>query len=603
MKDAYINRKYVIMALIVLASLVLIIKLFRIQIIEDSYRLSADNNVLRYVTQYPARGLIFDRNRKMLVSNQAAYDIMVVPVQTSKLDTSEFCNILGISKEIFKERLKNAINYSRKAPSIFLKQVSAETYARFQEKMFMYPGFYVQARTLRKYTRPLAAHILGYVSEVDDNIIKRETYYKSGDYIGKSGIEEAYEKEIRGKKGVKIFLVDVYSRLKGSYQNGKMDTIDVQGKNITSSIDMDLQEYGELLMQNKSGSIVALEPETGEVLALVSSPNYDPGLLVGRIRSENFSKLQADTLEPLFNRALMASYPPGSTFKPVNGLIGLQENVITPSTLFACHNGYLFVDCHTHESPLDLAGAIKNSCNAYFCQVLRRILENPQYPSVSVAYEKWRQYVTQFGFGSTLETDFVNELPGLIEPLKYYEGIYHKDKLKALNIISLAIGQGEIGTTPLQMANMTAAIANRGYYISPHIVRSVGESQVSDPRFTIKHKIEIDSANFEYIINGLEQAVNGGNGATGTVAALKDIVVCGKTGTAQNPHGKDHSVFIAFAPKYNPKIAIAVYVENSGYGATYAAPVASLMIEKYLKGQISNKGLEDYILNLKLLKR
>jgi penicillin-binding protein 2 len=601
MKDAYINRKYVIIALIVLASLVLLIKLFRIQVVEDSYRLSADNNVLRYVTQYPARGLIMDRNGKLLVSNQAAYDIMVIPAQTSKLDTAEFCNTLGITREFFSERLKAAIKYQKKAPSIFLKQVSAETYAKFQEKMFMYPGFYAQSRTLRKYSKPIASHILGYVSEVDDNIIKNETYYKPGDYIGKSGIEEAYEKEIRGKKGVKIFLVDVNSSLKGSYEAGKRDSDAVQGKNIISSIDMDLQEYGEFLMKNKSGSIVAIEPSTGEVLALVSSPNFDPGLLVGRIRSENFSRLQADTLNPLFNRALMASYPPGSTFKPVIGLIGLQENVISPSTLFSCHNGYLFVDCHTHESPLDLVGAIKNSCNAYFCQTFRRILENPQYSSVSLAYEKWREYVTQFGFGSNLETDFVNELPGLIEPLKYYEGIYQKGRLKALNIISLAIGQGEIGTTPLQMANLVATIANRGYYFSPHIVKSVGSPPVTDARFTTKHKTGIDSANFEYIVNGMEQVVNAG-GTAGN-AALTDIIICGKTGTAQNPHGDNHSVFIAFAPKYNPKIAIAVYVENAGFGATYAAPVASLMIEKYLKGTVTNKWREDYILNLKLMKK
>jgi penicillin-binding protein 2 len=601
MKDAYINRKYVIMALIVLASLALIIKLFRIQVVEDSYRLSADNNVLRYITQYPARGLILDRNGKMLVSNQAAYDIMVVPTQTSKLDTLEFCNTLGISKDIYKERLKAAINYSRRAPSVFLKQVSAETYARFQEKMFMYPGFYVQARTLRKYTKPIASHILGYVSEVDENILKKEPYYKSGDYIGKSGIEESYENEIRGEKGIKIFLVDVYSRLKGSYEGGRRDSDAVQGKNIISSIDMDLQEYGEYLMQNKSGSIVAIEPKTGEVLALVSSPNYDPGLLVGRIRSENFSKLQADTLEPLFNRALMASYPPGSTFKPLNGLIGLQENVISPSTMFYCNNGYLSVACHIHESPLDLTGAIKNSCNAYFCQVFRRVLENPEYLSLPAAYAKWKNYISEFGFGSTLGTDFVNELPGFIPAGTYYDRYYGKNKWKALNIISLSIGQGEVGTTPLQMANMTAAIANRGFYISPHIVRSVGDPPVTEPRFTAKHKIDIDSINFEYIINGMDQAVNGGG--TGAVAALNDIVICGKTGTVQNPHGEDHSVFIAFAPKYNPEIAIAVYVENAGFGATYAAPVASLMIEKYIKGQISNKGLEDYIINLRLLKK
>jgi penicillin-binding protein 2 len=601
MKDAYINRKYVVIAFVVLASLALIIKLFRIQVVEDKYRLSADNNVLRYVTQYPARGLILDRNGKLLVSNQAAYDIMVVPAQTSKLDTTEFCNTLGISGETFRERIKAAIKYQKKAPSIFLKQVSAEMYARFQEKMFMYPGFYVQARTLRKYTKPIAAHILGYVSEVDDNIIKKEPYYKPGDYIGKSGIEEAYEKEIRGEKGVKIFLVDVLSRVKGSYEEGIKDSDAVQGKNIVSSIDIDLQEYGEYLMRNKSGSIVAIEPETGEVLALVSTPNYDPGLLVGRIRSENFSKLQSDTMQPLFNRALMASYPPGSTFKPVSGLIGLQENVITPATLFACYNGYLTVSCHTHESPLNLEGAIKNSCNAYFCQVFRRVLENPEYLSVSAAYSKWKNYLSEFGFGSTLGTDFVNELPGFVPAGSYFDKFYGKDKWKALTILSLSFGQGELGMTPLQIANMTAAIANRGYYFSPHIVKSVGNPPVINPRFTTKHKIEIDSANFEYIVDGMDQVVN--EGGTGAFSAIKDIVVCGKTGTAQNPHGKDHSVFIAFAPKYKPRIAIAVYVENAGFGATYAAPVASLMIEKYLKGQVQNKILEDYVLNLNLMNK
>jgi penicillin-binding protein 2 len=598
MKDLYINRKYVIMALIALASCVLVIKLFRIQVVENSYRISADSNVLRYITQYPARGLIYDRNGKMIVYNQAAYDLMVIPVQTTRIDTNEFCQTVGITRQLFMERMKAAINYQKRAPSIFLKQMSAETYARLQEKMFMYPGFYVQPRTLRKYAKPIAAHLLGYVSEVDDNIIKKNPYYKPADYIGTSGIEEAYEKDIRGKKGVRIFLVDVYSRLKGSYVNGRLDTAAVQGKDIVSTIDIELQEYAERLMQNKSGSIVAIEPGTGEILTLVSSPGYDPSLLVGRIRSYNFAKLQADTMKPIFNRALMASYPPGSTFKPINGLIGLQEKVIDPSTLFSCHNGYLFVECHTHPSPLNLVGAIKNSCNAYFCQTFRRVLENPQYTSVEAAYERWRIYLTEFGFGTTLETDLVNELTGFIPSTSYYDRYYGANRWKALTVISLAIGQGEIGTTPLQMANMTAAIANRGYYFSPHVVKKIGDDLNSDTRFTEKHKIDIDSVNFEYIINGMEQAVN--EGGTAASSAIKDIVICGKTGTAQNPHGKAHSVFIAFAPKDNPKIAIAVYVENAGFGATYAAPVASLIIEKYIMGKITNTSLEQYILNLNL---
>ncbi|MDP3002605.1 MAG: penicillin-binding protein 2 [Bacteroidales bacterium] len=601
MKDAFINRKYVIMALIVLASLCLIIRLFIIQVVKDSYRLSADNNVLRYVTQYPARGLIYDRNGKLIVFNQAAYDLMVVPAQASKIDTTGFCNLIGITSELFRERMKAAINYSRRAPSVFLKQISDETYARLQEKMFMYSGFYVQPRTLRKYSKPVAAHVLGYVSEVDDGITRKDPYYKPGDYIGKSGIEEAYEKELRGRRGVKIFLVDVYNRVKGSYADGSKDTLAVQGTNIISGIDLDLQEYGELLMKNKRGSIVAIEPKTGEVLTLVSTPNYDPGLLVGRIRSNNYANLSADTLKPLFNRAVMASYPPGSAFKPINGLIALQEQVISPSTLFGCHNGYLFLACHSHRSPLNLEDAIMISCNSYFCQAYRKVLENPKYPSVSAAYEKWKGYLNEFGFGNKLGTDFVNELPGFIPAGSYFDKYYGKNKWKALTVISMAIGQGEVGTTPLQMANMTAAIANRGYYYTPHIVKSVGTAGNIDTRFTTKHLISIDSANFEEIIKGMDAAVNGGAGKTAGIAALKDIIVCGKTGTAQNPHGKDHSVFVAFAPKDDPKIAIIVVIENAGFGATFAAPIASLMIEKYLKGEVSNKDREQSMLNLNLM--
>lgn len=602
MKDAFINRKYIIMALIVLASLTLIIRLFVIQVVKDSYRLSADNNVLRYITQYPARGLIYDRNGREIVTNMAAYDLMVVPAQTSKIfDTTGFCSLLGISNDLFRKQMRSAVNYSRKAPSVFLKQISDETYAGFQEKMFLYPGFYVQPRTLRKYTLPVAAHVLGYVSEVDDGLIRREPYYKPGDYIGKTGIEEAYEKELRGKRGVKIYLVDVWSRIKGSYAEGKLDTLAVQGSDVISSIDLDLQAYGELLMKNKRGSVVAIEPKTGEVLALVSAPNYDPSLLVGRIRSENYSKLLGDTLvKPLFNRALMASYPPGSTFKPITGLIGLQEGVINEDTHFGCSNGYLFVDCHSHESPLNIEGAIKNSCNSYFCQSFRKVLENQHYGSISEAFNKWRSYLTEFGFGSKLGTDFVNELAGFIPTPAYYDRYHGVNKWKALTVISMAIGQGEVGTTPLQMANMTAAIANRGYYFTPHIVKYIGPDKSIDQKFTTKHQISIDTSLFEMIVKGMEEAVSGGAGATGGIAIIKDIIVCGKTGTAQNPHGDDHSVFVAFAPKDDPKIAIAVYVENAGFGSTYAAPVASLMIEKYIKGAITNKLLEQRMLELNL---
>lgn len=600
MKDRFLNRRLIIGAIVVLAALFLLIRLFSIQVVDTSYRVSADNNVLRYVTQYPARGLIYDRNGKLMVYNQAAYDLMVIPVQVSLKDTAGFCQSLGITRSYFLERMKAAISYSRRAPSVFLKQISAETYAAFQEKMFMYPGFYVQPRTLRKYSKPVASHALGYVSEVDENIIRKKPYYKSGDYIGTTGIEEAYEEELRGRKGVRIFLVDVYGRVKGSYEEGKFDTTAVQGKDIISTLDLDLQEYAETLMKGKSGSVVAIQPSTGEILTLVSSPWYDPGLLVGRIRSENFAKLQADTAKPIFNRATMASYPPGSTFKPVNGLIALQEKVITPSTMFGCDPGYLFVGCHVHETPLDLAGAVKNSCNSYFCQAFRRIMENPSYKSVTEAYNKWREYLDQFGFGRPLGSDLVNERPGFLPAASFYDNRYGQGRWKALTIISMAIGQGEVGAPPLQMANMTAAIANRGYYYSPHIVRAIGDSLNKTRGLSVRHEIKIDPENFESIIKGMDAAVNGGAGATASIAAIDSITVCGKTGTAQNPHGKDHSIFIAFAPKEKPEIAIAVYIENAGFGATYAAPVASLIIEKYLRGTIKRKYLEDYVFSLTL---
>ncbi|HNY14564.1 MAG TPA: penicillin-binding protein 2 [Bacteroidales bacterium] len=608
MKDAYKNRRLIIIVIIVVASLALIIRLFIIQVIEESYRLSADSNVLRYVTQYPARGLIYDRNGQLIVSNQAAYDLMVIPAQTGRMDTLQFCRELGITLEYFNERLKAAKSYNRKSPSIFLKQLSAETYASFQEKIFTYPGFYVQPRTLRQYSRPVGAHLLGYISEVDEALIKKDPYYKMGDYIGKLGIEEAYEKELRGRRGVKIYLVDVFSRVKGSYADGEMDTVAVQGSDIISSVDYDLQEYGEMLMRNKTGSIVAIEPKTGEILTLVSAPDYDPSLLVGRVRSENFARLQSDTImRPLFNRAFMASYPPGSTFKPINGLIALQEKVIVPSTEFGCSNGYhagsLTVGCHSHSSPLNLAEAVANSCNSYFCNAYRRILENPRYSSVAEAYDNWKRYLDEFGFGKKLGSEFPNELNGIVKSSSYFDSWHGKGRWKALTVISMAIGQGELGTTPLQMANMTAAIANRGYYFTPHIVRSIGDGKTIDQKYLQKHLISIDSVNFEAVILGMEAAVNGGPGGTARSVAMSDIIICGKTGTAENSFGEDHSVFIAFAPKDDPKIAIAAYVENAGFGATYAAPVASLMIEKYLNRTIAEnrKWMEQRMLNLNLV--
>ena len=604
MKDRYANRKFVIMALVLLTAVILLVRLFYIQIVDKTYRVSAANNALRPVTQYPARGLIYDRNGELIVYNQAAYDLLVIPVQTGAFDTVRFNQILGITMEDFRARMKTAVSWSRRAPSVFMKMISSETYAVLQEELYRFPGFYVQARTLRKYTRPVAAHLLGYVGEVDNKLLAKDRYYRSGDYIGVSGIEKSYEEQLRGAKGVNIFLVDVHNNIKGSYADGRYDTVAVPGTNLWSTIDLTLQEYGEQLMQNKNGSIVAIEPATGEILTLVSSPTYDPSLLVGRIRSENFQLLQADTIKPLFDRALMASYPPGSTFKIMNGLIGLQEAVIRPTSLFSCSNGYhagaLTVGCHSHRSPLNLPEAVAQSCNAWFCNAFRNILENPEYSSVQDAFDKWREYLVAFGFGNKLGIDLPNELSGFIPARSYYDRYYGKDRWKALTVISLAIGQGEIGATPLQMANMAAVIANRGSFYIPHVVKKIGEEGAPSPLYTQKYITGISPENFEPVIEGMEGAVNGGEGSTARGARLDSIIICGKTGTAQNPHGKDHSIFVAFAPKDNPQIAIAVYVENAGFGSTFAAPIASLMIEKYLTGKIKRKYLEDHVLRMVL---
>lgn len=599
-KDIYSNRRFFFYAIIITAGLILLVKLFIIQVVDTSYRMSADNNVLRHVTQYPARGLVYDRNGELLVYNQAAYDLMVIPGQTTEIDTLEFCSTLNISYDSFLERMSRAKEYSRYAPSVFLKMVSSETYAFLQERLYMYPGFYVQTRTLRKYSWPSAAHVLGYVGEVNNNELDADAYYRAGDYIGKNGIEKSYEKVLRGRKGLKIFLVDVHNRIKGMYQGGRHDTVPVPGRNLISTLDIDLQNYGEKLMAGKNGSIVALEPSTGEVLALISSPAYDPSLLVGRVRSENYSQLQNDTLEPLFNRALMASYPPGSTFKPVNALIALQERAISWAYEYFCDNGYyapgIHVGCHHFES-FNLPQAIMTSCNAYFCNAFRRTLDNPVYKNTAEGMIKWRSYLSQFGFGSKLGIDFPNELSGFVPEPGFYDNIYGKNRWSALTVISMAIGQGELGTTPLQMANMTATIANRGFYYTPHIIKGInnGEEDI-DPKYNEKHIIEVDSSHFDVIVEGMKNVVNGGEGATARWVALRDIVMCGKTGTAENPHGNDHSIFVAFAPMDDPQIAIAVYVENTGFGSTFAAPAASLMIEKYLSGDISNKWLESYIL-------
>jgi penicillin-binding protein 2 len=604
--DQFAGRKNIIILMIGIAAFSLVVRLFYLQVIDSSYKLSAENNSKRIETNYAARGLIYDRNRVLMVFNQPAYDLMIAPFELRAFDSLALCELLNIDILRLRSGIERAkIPRFRREP--FIKQLSPETYALLQEKLYKFPGFYVRSRTLRKYSREIAAHLFGYVGEVDEKTIEKNPRYALGDYIGISGIEGYYEEFLKGEKGQEVLLVDVHGRVKGSYQGGRFDKDARVGRNFVCTFDSRLQEYGEMLMKNYKGSIVAIEPKTGEILTLVSSPYYDPSLLVGRQRSENYSRLESDSLEPLFNRALMANYPPGSTFKPVNALIALQEQVIHPDNSFSCNLGYyakgISVGCHVHASPLKLLTGIQNSCNAYFCNVFRRIIEDPDFPSTTDAYNNWRELVMSFGFGSRLNADFTNELRGFVAPSSYYDRYYGEHRWNALTVISLAIGQGELLITPLQMANMAAAIANRGYFITPHVVKEIEGIDTLDRRFTTRHKIGIDTSYFNLVVEGMNLAVNGGAGSTAGIARLSGIIVCGKTGTAENPHGEDHSVFVAFAPKDDPKIALSVYVEHGKWGASYAAPIASLMIEKYLTDSIApnRKWIETRMLNGNLL--
>jgi len=602
--NAFSDRKYVLSFVIIAIGIIFLLRLFYIQVMDDSYKLDAKNQAFRYVTDYPARGLIYDRNGKLMVYNEAAYDLMVVPKQIKQLDTLDLCSLLGIPKDVFLKKLNAAIAYSRYKESIFEKQISIETYATLQEKLYKFPGFYVQSRTLRKYPDGVAAHTLGYIGEVNKNITEKDNYYKDGDYIGISGIEKSYEIELRGKRGLRIMMVDVHNREKGSFMNGMYDTLAIAGSKLTSSIDAELQKYGEQLLQNKIGSLVAIEPSTGEILAVITSPTYDPNLLVGRTRSKNYNMLLRDTiLVPLFNRALMAYYPPGSTFKLVNGLIAQQEKVLFPESRYPCARGYPVMGgkpgCHAHPSPLNLSQSVQHSCNSYYAFVFRSIIDNhKKYKTAEQGYEAWRNYVLSFGVGKKLNTDLPQELRGMVPSVKYYDKYFGKGSWKSSTIVSLSIGQGELGITPLQMANIMAIIANRGYYFTPHIIKAIDDKKFFKKEFATKNYTDIDRKYYDIMIEGMEQVVEAG---TARVAKINDIAVCGKTGTAQNPHGKDHSLFVGFAPKVNPKIAIAVMVENSGFGATWAAPIASLMMEKYLTDTITRPDLEKRMFEGKLI--
>jgi penicillin-binding protein 2 len=598
--NQYLNRKYVVIGLFVLISVIFLIRLFSLQVLDTSYKMSAENNVLRHVTKFPARGLVYDRNGKLLVYNQAAYDVMVVPHQLKEFDTLQMCNMLNITKEGVEKLIKKAKRYSYYKPSVFIEQLSKERYAAFQEFLHNFPGFFVQTRTLRQYPYKNAAHVLGYVGEVGQKKIKADPYYKLGDYIGISGIEKSYEEVLRGQKGVEIYLVDVHNRIKGRYKNGRFDTEAKRGGDITLSIDIELQQYAEQLMQNKIGSVVAIEPSSGELLCMVSSPIYDPELLVGRIRTKNYLKLQNDTLKPLFNRALMARRPPGSTFKTINALIGLQEGIVQVNTTYPCAGGYHVsghsMKCHWHRSNLDLVESIQQSCNAWYAYSYRALLDNPKYGNIETAFERWRSLVTSFGFGKRLGVDFSNEVNGYVPTLSFYERFYGKGRLKSLNIISNAIGQGELLMTPIQLANQAAIIANKGYYFTPHAIKEVpGAFSEKTLPFGVQRFVEIDTAHFAPVIEGMYNAVNTEEG-TAWWYRKEGLDICGKTGTAENPHGEDHSIFIAFAPKENPQIAVSVYVQNGGFGARWAAPIASLVIEKYLNGKVTRSWIEKRML-------
>lgn len=586
-------RRYVIAGVAIFIVTVYIIRLFTLQIMSDDYKKNADSNAFLKKVEFPARGVISDRNGKLLVYNQNAYDIMVVMnEEKGRLDTTEFCNSLGITKEFFikrmeeiKDRNKNP-GYSRFTQQLFMSQLSEKEFSVFQEKIYRFPGFYVQRRSIRQYTMPYAAHVLGDVAEVSAADIEEDSYYQPGDYIGKMGVEKSYEKQLRGEKGVQIMLRDAHGRIQGSYMNGKFDRRPVPGKDLTLSLDIKLQALGERLLEGKIGSIVAIEPSTGEVLCMVSSPTYDPRTVTGRKRGKMHAILSRNPWKPLLNRSIMGMYPPGSTFKTTQGLTFLTEGIIGPGTSFPCHHGFycrgLHVGCHGHASPISLVPAIGTSCNGYFCWGLYYMLGNrKKYKNVQEGMNTWRDYMVSMGFGYKLGIDLSGEKRGLIPNAQYYDKAY-RGSWNALTVISIAIGQGEVLLTPLQIANLGATIANRGYFYTPHVVKKVKGEQL-EAKFREKHYTKASRRAYEYIVAGMRRAVTGG---TCRAADRADYEVCGKTGTAQN-HGQDHSIFMGFAPMNNPKIAIAVYVENGGFGADYGVPIGALMMEQYIKGKLS----------------
>lgn len=607
MKD---KRSYKLIIGLGVVAAILLGKLFYIQIIDNKYKINASNNSMVYDIIYPTRGVIYDRNGKIIVGNKVAYDIMVTPREVKPFDTLMLADALGIRPDLIREKMAEYARNRRKIgyqSVVFLKQVPPETYMRFGELQYNFPGFRGQVRSIRDYPVDAGGNLLGYVSEVDQSFIEaHEGEYRPGDYAGKTGIEAAREKDLKGEKGYHIYLRNSKNQIEQRYKDGLMDKEAVPGRDIVTTIDADLQQYGQSLMQNKVGSLVAIEPKTGEILSLVSSPGIHVDMLANI--GQHYDEISRDPYKPMFNRAVQAPYPPGSVFKLVNSLIGLQEGTLRPEMAYPCSNGYHFgshtLGCHTHRSPLVLEEAVMMSCNSYFCYVLRNVLENKKYKDIAESLDRWNDYVQSFGFGHKLGSDFPAELGGTLPTSKYYNKIYGKGGWKFTTIISISIGQGEVGVTPLQIANFCATVANRGWYRIPHIIKA-SEGVKIDPKYYEKQYTMVDTLQFKKVIKGMWRAVNSGYGvgATASIAAVPGLDICGKTGTAQNPRGADNSVFICFAPENDPKIAVAAYIENAGFGATWAAPIASLLVEKYLQGEISEerKYLENRILQANLM--
>ena len=601
-KNPFEARKYVIGSVVVGIVLIYILRLFSLQIVSDEYKQHADSNAFLKKTQYPSRGIIYDRNDSLLVYNQPAYDVTFIPREITNLDTLDLCNALGITREQFDKRMKDIRNrnlnpgYSRYTHQTLLTQLSGEEFSVFQEKLFRFPGFYIQRRSIRQYTCDVGAHVLGDIAEVSKKDIENDEYYKRGDYIGKQGIERSYEKQLRGEKGMEILLRDVHGRIQGRYMDGAMDVRSTPGKNLRLGLDIKLQALGERLLEGKIGSIVAIEPKTGEVLCMVSAPSFDPHLMVGRQRGANQLELSRDGWKPLLNRAIMGTYPPGSTFKTSQALTFLEEGIITEHTAYPCHGGFvhrgLRVGCHAHGSPIPVIPSLATSCNAFYCWGLYYMIgSRSKYGSVQNAMNRWRDYMVSMGFGYALGVDLPGEKRGLIPNAQYYDKAY-RGSWNGMTIISISIGQGEVNLTPLQIANLGATIANRGWFITPHVVKEI-EGEPLDSLYTTRRYTMASQKNYDIVVKGMREAVLNG---TCRGANLPGIEVCGKTGTAQN-RGKDHSIFMGFAPKDDPQIAVAVYVENGGFGATFGVPIGALIMEQYINGELSpeSQAKVDYI--------